>query len=165
MELHCWLSFKKIVYIVLCTRCYNIYFELCFENCSKTCTKQVSDWHTISIKRYIRLYKVDIAGICWFFWYQDLLLPLQLIPILLIKFGLLKLLKVVVLEIETSDLCADYNCKIAAGGNFLNGHFSLKKKKKNFKQFLNLVQRPHSFTLKVFFILMSTSWKAWRVLF
>ena len=32
--------------------------------------------------------------------YQDLLLPLQLIPILLIQFSLFKLLKVVVLDIE-----------------------------------------------------------------
>ena len=62
-------------------------------------------------------------------------------------------------------LCDDYGHKIAAGANFLKGT-SCKKKKNDLQlRLLNVVQRPHSFILKVFFILMSTSWKARRVLF
>ena len=58
------------------------------------------------------------------FWYQDLLLTLQLIPIPLIQFGLFKLLKTVVLEM----FCGDYSHKIAAGVNFLKGHFLEREK-------------------------------------
>ena len=59
-------------------------------------------------------------------------------------------------------LCDDYGHKIAVGVNFLKGHF-LEKEKLLQLRFLNVVQRPHSFTLKIFFIHMSTSWKERRV--
>ena len=41
-----------------------------------------------------------IVKLLLIFWYQDLLFTLQLIPIPLIRFGLFKLLKVIVLEME-----------------------------------------------------------------
>ena len=85
---------------------------------------QLSGWHITSIKKYIRSYKVGIWRYLMIFWYQDLLLTLQLIPIPLIQFGLFKLLKTVVLEM----LCDDYSHKIAAGVNFLKGHFLEREK-------------------------------------
>ena len=60
-------------------------------------------------------------------------------------------------------LCDDYGHKIAAGVNFLKSYFS--EKEKEFEMVFKLSSKAHSLTLKVFFILVSTSWKARRVLF
>ena len=119
LELHCQASFRKLVYCMY--KMLQHLFSIVFW---KLLYVQLGGWHIISIKKYIRSYEVGIWRDLMIFWYQDLLLTLQLIPIPLIQFGLFKLLKTVVLEM----LCDDYSQKIAAGVNFLKGHFLEREK-------------------------------------